>query len=143
MIFKLTHLIYTGLALVSGAGTGYASTLPPSAMMLPSDACLLTSPDGKRFIQLSGGYNHCQAQEVCKYLGAQLSDIKQGPEVTYLAKALNGTAWINSWDGNPYEGTPLAFFPGGAMARPDENGESLLNVLCDLPDPCQGSQPSA
>lgn len=108
----------------------------------PAERQILTSPSGRQFALLGGAHTNCQARQICHYVGGQLSDIQQGPDVPFLAQAVRSPAWINSWDGNAYEGTPLAFFPGGAMARPDECGDSPLAVLCDLPGPCQASDQS-
>ena len=110
---------------------GWAAPTPPSG------GNILASPSGRQYVLLSGPYSNCQARRICHYLGGQLADIQQGPDVPFLAQAVSSPAWISSWDGNAYEGAPLAFFPGGAMVRPDECGESPLAVLCDLPGPCQ------
>lgn len=76
-----------------------------------------------------------QAESACATLGGKLADLRNHPDFSWLAQQIRTPVWINSWDGNRYKGVGIAFWPGGAVARPDGAGETPLGALCDVPKP--------
>ena len=102
-----------------------------SSRGLPVGVSLLTMPSGQQYIYLTNmtiSYN--EARTICEVLGGKLADIYQNCDYMSLASGVESIAWINSWDGDGYSGTPLAFYPGGAIAVAAE--PVLQAALCDV-----------
>lgn len=117
-----------------------------TGMVLPAGAVHYISPSDGHYVIIGGSHSAApegtggcmtlhQAESACVTLGGKLADLRNHPDFTWLAKKIRSPVWINSWDGNRYEGVGIAFWPGGAVARPDREGDALLGALCDIPKP--------
>jgi hypothetical protein len=101
-------------------------------LTLPSNAVQLTGPCGTNWVLLTGQMNQTDASYACCTIGGKLADLIASPDYSYLAGATNMTVWINSWNGDHYQGAPLTFYPGGAIAVPVGGANALQGALCDI-----------
>lgn len=104
-----------------------------SASNLPADAVLLQGPSGQKWVALGAmkPFNRVDAGRACIAIGGRLAPISEGPDFRYLARNVQMTSWIFSWNGDNYNNN-IAFYPGGAIAVPNGGVDALGGALCAI-----------